>query len=118
MALTPMEFGDSTTTGTMTAGTNVTISGLSLRKNGNVCTLTGYAAISNGQTIAGTNATILTLPAGYRPSSAVLIVVYTHYGASDSMVTCAINTDGTIKTSHGSQTLSGNIYFFTTYLIS
>ena len=119
--LTGMQHKESATNGTISAGTNIDVSHLQLRKIGNICTINGYAEIASGQSIAGANATILTVPEGYRPSANTFaygrVIVYGSYNDTYTPIICNLNTNGTLVTNYGSGTITKAIYFNLTYII-
>lgn len=104
-----------THSGVPTAGTNISLNGVTVRKSANVVTINGRLDAS--AEIAKNGATLMTLPAGFRPSqnifSAVLAVTSYGTGASDVLLSLGItiDTNGAVKTNRGSGNLPNPSYF-------
>lgn len=104
-----------TKSATVTMQSGVTNLFFQCRKSGNVVTLNG--ALSLSSEIAGTNYGVATLPAGFRPSGARDIIVYTTYAGNSGMYHFTVKTDGSIFTNVGGSKVSGTILFSCAFCI-
>ena len=63
------------------------------------------------EAVTGNGGLLFTLPSGFRPSSQKTASCYTAYNDVAGFYNVAVNTDGTVKTSIGSGTVTGTICF-------
>lgn len=91
-----------------TPGSGITPYYVYLKRTGNVCVLRGRLSIDSS--IAGINATVGTLPDGYRPAEIVRAYMYSTYANTNGYFQFRINPSGEMLTEIGSSTLTGNIY--------
>ena len=96
---------------TITPNFEATVSNDSLviQQSGNVVSINGSIKIKNSA-IAGSGATVFTLPEGSRPSSLVIIKAQATYGTTSGFWNFAINTNGEVFTSTGSSTYPANSF--------
>lgn len=104
-------------TGTATFAQDITNDSFSVTKSGRICCLNGSIIIDSGKVKAGYDATVLTLPTGFRPTINTYITVYATYSNTSGVFRFRIKSDGDIVTSAGSNTFSGAIHFNNTFII-
>lgn len=91
-----------------------TIGGLACRRYGKVVTLVGYITAVN---LTTTLTTVTTLPAGYRPTNAVAMSVYS---TTTNLATSVgiVNTNGTVQVRLSASRTSGNIYIHAAWVLA
>ena len=98
------------------SASGITANNVYLKRSGNICVLRTRLEISG--TVAGNNATIATIPDGFRPSSTLSVSVYATYANTNGFFTMVINPSGQIITATGSKTFSSYIFFDLVYMIA
>ena len=94
--------------GTLTKGTHVnTMSNTYCRRKGKMCTICAHLVLSAA--VAGIGETVMTIEDGYRPDQQIPLVAFGIYNGSFGNIGLTINTDGTVKTLQGSQTITSYI---------
>ena len=110
MAQMPMVQTDIVETGTVIIPSDIyTSARADIKKKDGIVTLAFTGNISTSATVAGSNATLMTLPVGFRPSTAQYAYCYGRYRDNEGMYSISINTDGTIKTATGGGTYTGYV---------
>lgn len=91
-----------------TPGANISTDVLYIKRTGKLCVVRGNLRISG--TVAGNNATIGTLPEGFRPSQSMYPRLWSTYNNTDGFFSFTVTPTGLIISGTGSNTFSGYIY--------